>query len=101
MVVVGGLRGGKTRRRDATVTVMHAPRNATRQIARSGCARYPATAALLSVRHSTLSVTILYPSLAKSPVFVAAPVAVFYTVTVQHVLDARDGCKTRLGVRDV
>ena len=50
MVVVGGLRGGKTRRRDATVTVMHAPRNATRQIARSGCARYPATAALLSGR---------------------------------------------------
>ena len=61
MVVVGGLRGGKTRRRDATVTVMHAPRNATRQIARSGCARYPATAALLSVRHSTLSVTIPFP----------------------------------------
>lgn len=35
-------RGGQTRRRDAIVTVMHALRNATRQIARSGCARYPA-----------------------------------------------------------
>ena len=30
MVVVGGLRGGKTRRRDATVTVIHAPRNRVR-----------------------------------------------------------------------